>query len=74
MAAVGLANRQIKVYKLDGTPQEVKQIESPLKFQVRYFTYFSVLFDCFLLFLAPMYCDIQGSKNHDAEWFRFGFN
>jgi len=35
MAAVGLANRQIKIYKLDGSPQEVKQIESPLKFQHR---------------------------------------
>lgn len=35
MAVVGLANRQIIVYKLEGGIQEVKQTESPLKFQHR---------------------------------------
>ncbi|VDM56322.1 unnamed protein product [Angiostrongylus costaricensis] len=34
MAAVGLANRHIKVYNLENGPQEVKDIESQLKFQV----------------------------------------
>ncbi|KAK6029012.1 WD domain, G-beta repeat protein, partial [Ostertagia ostertagi] len=35
MAAVGLANRHIKVYNLENGPQEVKNIESQLKFQHR---------------------------------------
>uniref|UniRef100_A0A915D8Q8 Mitotic checkpoint protein and poly(A)+ RNA export protein n=1 Tax=Ditylenchus dipsaci TaxID=166011 RepID=A0A915D8Q8_9BILA len=35
MAVVGLANRHIKLYKLDGQPQEISDIESPLKFQSR---------------------------------------
>jgi len=35
MAVVGLANRHVKVYKLDGQPSEVKDMESPLKFQHR---------------------------------------
>ncbi|KAI1701936.1 mRNA export factor rae-1 [Ditylenchus destructor] len=35
MAVVGLANRHIKMYKLDGQPQEISDIESPLKFQSR---------------------------------------
>ncbi|KAE9420498.1 hypothetical protein Angca_003019 [Angiostrongylus cantonensis] len=35
MAAVGLANRHIKVYNLENGPQEVKDIESQLKFQHR---------------------------------------
>lgn len=39
MAVVGLANRRIKLYKLDGAPQEFNDIESPLKFQV-FFTSF----------------------------------
>lgn len=34
MATVALANRHIKMYKLDGQPQEFSDIESPLKFQV----------------------------------------
>ena len=35
MAVVSGANRYIKVYNLDNQPQEVKTIESPLKFQHR---------------------------------------
>ncbi len=34
MAVVGTADRVVKVYKLDHPPQEVKNMESPLKFQV----------------------------------------
>jgi mRNA export factor len=34
MAVVSGANRFIKVYNLENQPQEVKTIESPLKFQV----------------------------------------
>jgi len=34
MAVVSGANRYIKVFSLDNQPQEVKTIESPLKFQV----------------------------------------
>uniref|UniRef100_A0A915EMA5 Uncharacterized protein n=1 Tax=Ditylenchus dipsaci TaxID=166011 RepID=A0A915EMA5_9BILA len=33
MAVVGLANRHMKLYNLDGQPQEISDIESPLKFQ-----------------------------------------
>ncbi|KAI6202871.1 hypothetical protein M3Y94_00490700 [Aphelenchoides besseyi] len=35
MAVVGLANRRVKIYKLDGTPSEVSDVESPLKYQCR---------------------------------------
>uniref|UniRef100_A0A915I8T9 Mitotic checkpoint protein n=1 Tax=Romanomermis culicivorax TaxID=13658 RepID=A0A915I8T9_ROMCU len=35
MAVVGLANKAIKVYKLEGQPSEAKHLESPLKFQHR---------------------------------------
>jgi len=35
MAVVGLANRTIKIFKLDGQPSEVRQVESSLKFQHR---------------------------------------
>ncbi|VDK40672.1 unnamed protein product [Gongylonema pulchrum] len=35
MGVVGLANRHIKVYKLDNEPSEVKDIETPLKYQIR---------------------------------------
>ena len=35
MAAVGLANRKVKIYKLDGEPKEVTEIETPLKYQMR---------------------------------------
>lgn len=35
MAVVGMANRHIKIYKLDGQPTELSDVESPLKFQVR---------------------------------------
>lgn len=34
MAVVGTANRHLIVYQLEGQPQEFKQIESPLKYQV----------------------------------------
>ena len=34
MAVVGTANRHLIVYQLEGQPQEYKQIESPLKYQV----------------------------------------
>lgn len=34
MAVVGTANRNIIVYRLEQQPQEFKQIESPLKYQV----------------------------------------
>jgi mRNA export factor len=34
MGAVALANRQVKLFKLDNSPQEVKTDESPLKYQV----------------------------------------
>jgi len=39
MAAVGLANRMVKIYKLDHQPEEVKTIESQLKFQVSIFSF-----------------------------------
>ncbi|VDP09526.1 unnamed protein product [Soboliphyme baturini] len=35
MAAVGTADKNIKIYKLEGQPVEVKTIESPLRFQHR---------------------------------------
>jgi len=35
MGVVGLANRQVKIYNLENQPQEVKTIESPLKYQHR---------------------------------------
>ncbi|CAD6186110.1 unnamed protein product [Caenorhabditis auriculariae] len=35
MAVVALANKNIKVYNLENGPTEVKNIESPLKFQIR---------------------------------------
>jgi len=35
MAVVGMANRHIKIYKLDGQPTELSDVESPLKFQNR---------------------------------------
>lgn len=35
LAVVGLGNRKIKMYKLDGQPQEFNEIESPLKHQSR---------------------------------------
>lgn len=35
MAVVGLSNRKVKVYKLDGEPKEVSEIETPLKYQMR---------------------------------------
>lgn len=34
MAVVGTANRHLIVYQLETQPQEFKQIESPLKYQV----------------------------------------
>jgi mRNA export factor len=34
MAILGLGNRHIKIYNLSGEPQEVSDVESPLKFQV----------------------------------------
>ena len=34
MAVVGTANRNLFVYQLEGQPQEYKQIEPPLKYQV----------------------------------------
>ena len=34
MAVVGTAGRGIIVYNLENQPQEVKRIESPLKYQV----------------------------------------
>lgn len=36
MAVVGTANRHLIVYQLEGQPQEYKQIESPLKYQVNF--------------------------------------
>jgi mRNA export factor len=35
MAVVGTAARGLIVYQLEGTPQEYKRIESPLKYQHR---------------------------------------
>uniref|UniRef100_A0A915ANT0 Uncharacterized protein n=2 Tax=Parascaris univalens TaxID=6257 RepID=A0A915ANT0_PARUN len=35
MGVVGLANRHMKVYRLDSEPAEVKDVETPLKFQSR---------------------------------------
>ncbi|XP_003380588.1 mRNA export factor [Trichinella spiralis] len=35
MGVACLANREIKIYKLDGQPVEVKSMESPLKYQTR---------------------------------------
>jgi mRNA export factor len=35
LAVVGLANRHIKLYKLEGTPQEFQDHESQLKYQSR---------------------------------------
>ena len=35
MAVFALADRHVKIFKLDGNPQELKDIESPLKFQSR---------------------------------------
>lgn len=35
MAVVGVANRQIIVYQLEGKPQEFKKLDSPLKYQHR---------------------------------------
>lgn len=35
MAVVGTAGRGLIVYQLEGTPQEYKRIESPLKYQHR---------------------------------------
>ncbi|VDD96624.1 unnamed protein product [Enterobius vermicularis] len=35
MAVIGLANRRMKVYKLDSEPREVKDTETTLKFQSR---------------------------------------
>uniref|UniRef100_A0A183CDP4 ATP-dependent Clp protease ATP-binding subunit clpX-like, mitochondrial n=1 Tax=Globodera pallida TaxID=36090 RepID=A0A183CDP4_GLOPA len=35
LAVVGLADRHIKMYKLDGTPSEIQDVESQLKFQSR---------------------------------------
>lgn len=34
MAVVGTAGRGLIVYQLESQPQEFKQVESPLKFQV----------------------------------------
>lgn len=35
MAVVGLSNRMVKVYNLDGQPKEVTEMETPLKHQMR---------------------------------------
>uniref|UniRef100_A0A915PQR7 Anaphase-promoting complex subunit 4 WD40 domain-containing protein n=1 Tax=Setaria digitata TaxID=48799 RepID=A0A915PQR7_9BILA len=35
MGVVGLANRRMKIYRLDNEPSEVKDIETPLKYQSR---------------------------------------
>ncbi|EJW87768.1 nucleoporin-17 [Wuchereria bancrofti] len=35
MSIVGLANRRMKIYRLDNEPSEVKDIETPLKYQSR---------------------------------------
>ncbi|VDN03614.1 unnamed protein product [Thelazia callipaeda] len=40
MAIVGLANKRMKIYKLDNEPSEVKDIETPLKYQSRCVTIF----------------------------------
>ena len=45
MAVVGTAGRGIIVYNLENQPQEVKRIESPLKYQVYFdFDYQNGLF------------------------------
>uniref|UniRef100_A0AC35F4N3 Mitotic checkpoint protein and poly(A)+ RNA export protein n=1 Tax=Panagrolaimus sp. PS1159 TaxID=55785 RepID=A0AC35F4N3_9BILA len=35
MAVVGLSNRKVKIYSLDGQPKEHTEIETPLKYQMR---------------------------------------
>jgi hypothetical protein len=57
MAVVGTANRHVKVYKLDGQPQEVKDIESPLKFQVA--KHISYYYYYYFVVVESLYIDIQ---------------
>ena len=35
MAVIGLANKRLKIYRLDNEPAEVKDVDTPLKFQSR---------------------------------------
>lgn len=48
MGAVALANRTVKLFKLDNAPQEVKTDESPLKYQVN-------LWGNLIIFLESLY-------------------
>jgi len=35
MAVVGLSNKRVKIFNLDGQPKEVNDVETPLKYQMR---------------------------------------
>ncbi|PIO68873.1 WD domain, G-beta repeat protein [Teladorsagia circumcincta] len=68
MAAVGLANRHIKVYNLENGPQEVKNIESQLKFQLPERVYCAdVLYPMAAVGLANRHIKVYNLENGPQE-------